>query len=402
MVGQHYRWDFIGLSTDPKPTPTESEKVTDGSTFYCSDTSKLYVFCQGRWYERKALSEGGGGGGDNPAFTYLSDSDANYTESGENLIATWLLPTGTYRLNDDATIGITTGLDGDSNPVNIYYIENQPIVINTTGDTTDTLIVHSAGVDYAGTEPTGELIELTYLGTIFGGATSENDGTIGLVPAPLTGDEDKFLKGDGTWDTPSGGGSITPVQTTGTSTTDVMSQNATTSMVYADAGTNQKVRIADSASATGGGSVAIGRNSKAEALNTTAVGSYTDAKAQSSTAIGYYATAVAEGSVAIGDSSNASANASYTRATAIGGNSSASQKGSIALGAYSRATNVGEMNIGTTQTAFGYNTSNYRLLSGVYDGQGANDAVTVSQVNATIDAINTALSTNIPHIGANS
>lgn len=62
MVETHYRWDFIGLSTDQKPTPQTSEKVVDGSTFYCSDTSKLYVFCQGTWYERKALGGGGGGG----------------------------------------------------------------------------------------------------------------------------------------------------------------------------------------------------------------------------------------------------------------------------------------------------------------------------------------------------
>jgi hypothetical protein len=62
MVKQHYRWDFIGLSTDEKPTPETSENVVDGSTFYCSDTSKLYVFCKDTWYERKPLGGGGGGG----------------------------------------------------------------------------------------------------------------------------------------------------------------------------------------------------------------------------------------------------------------------------------------------------------------------------------------------------
>ena len=58
MVSQKYRWDFIGLSTDTKPTPETSEKVVNGSTFYCSDTSKLYVYCDGTWYERKALGGG--------------------------------------------------------------------------------------------------------------------------------------------------------------------------------------------------------------------------------------------------------------------------------------------------------------------------------------------------------
>lgn len=59
MVTQHFRWDFVGLSTDEKPTPETSEKVVDGSTFYCSDTSKLYVYCKDNWYERLPLGGGG-------------------------------------------------------------------------------------------------------------------------------------------------------------------------------------------------------------------------------------------------------------------------------------------------------------------------------------------------------
>lgn len=38
------------------------------------------------------------------------------------------------------------------------------------------------------------------------GATSQANGAKGLVPQPTTADKDKYLKGDGTWDTPSGGG----------------------------------------------------------------------------------------------------------------------------------------------------------------------------------------------------
>ena len=40
----------------------------------------------------------------------------------------------------------------------------------------------------------------------FTGATSLANGTVGNVPAPAIADKDKYLKGDGTWDTPSGGG----------------------------------------------------------------------------------------------------------------------------------------------------------------------------------------------------
>ena len=42
--------------------------------------------------------------------------------------------------------------------------------------------------------------------THFTGATALADGTQGLVPGPLAGDQDKFLKADGTWATVSGGG----------------------------------------------------------------------------------------------------------------------------------------------------------------------------------------------------
>ena len=45
------RWDFLGLSTDSKPT-LGNPKVVDGSTFYEVDTSKLYFWCNDQWYEK--------------------------------------------------------------------------------------------------------------------------------------------------------------------------------------------------------------------------------------------------------------------------------------------------------------------------------------------------------------
>ena len=86
MVKNHYRWDFIGLSTDTKPTPETSEKVVDGSTFYCSDNSKLYVYCKDNWYERKPLGGGGGGttytAGENITIenNVISATDTTYSD----------------------------------------------------------------------------------------------------------------------------------------------------------------------------------------------------------------------------------------------------------------------------------------------------------------------------------
>ena len=58
-----------------------------------------------------------------------------------------------------------------------------------------------------------------YSGTpgVMNGATANEAGTSGLVPAPTTADRDKFLKGDGTWGTVSASGS-TSVTTDATPT----------------------------------------------------------------------------------------------------------------------------------------------------------------------------------------
>ena len=152
VTDNHYRWDFIGLSTDEKPTPATSEKVVDGSTFYCSDTSKLYVYCKNNWYERKPLGSGGGtsytagdgitiaddtvsvdtttiqekltagtgiditnntisatGGGG--GITTLTSADYNYHSSGstDDGVALWLLDEGQYIIEAETGYYTSTG-----------------------------------------------------------------------------------------------------------------------------------------------------------------------------------------------------------------------------------------------------------------------------------------------------
>lgn len=46
------RYDFIGLSTETKPTSQTSKKVVDGTTFFEADTSKLYFWTRDQWYEK--------------------------------------------------------------------------------------------------------------------------------------------------------------------------------------------------------------------------------------------------------------------------------------------------------------------------------------------------------------
>lgn len=42
------RYDYIGLSTEDKP----SEKAVNGTTFYEVDTATFFIFYNGQWYEQ--------------------------------------------------------------------------------------------------------------------------------------------------------------------------------------------------------------------------------------------------------------------------------------------------------------------------------------------------------------
>ena len=191
----------------------------------------------------------------------------------------------------------------------------------------------------------------------FVGTDGQTAGTAGLVPAPATTDAGKFLKADGTWD--SAGSSVNVVQTTGTSTTDVMSQKAVANMIYPAGYESSRIRIAINGSVYGNDAVAIGGTANMQ--RAISIGTNSNGNAES-VSIGYNATSAGQRyCVCIG------ANAMVTGTNLVG---------AIALGQNSNATSTGEMNIGSTNTSYGYNNSNYRLLTGVYDPQSAHDAAT--------------------------
>lgn len=241
VTDNHYRWDFIGLSTDVKPTPQTSEKVVDGSTFYCSDTSKLYVFCNNTWYERKPL--GGGGGGttytagegitidddtisadlevlQTKVVTVLTDDDANYTDNDSNeYVALWLLPNGKYTMAEDMNVPILPALNADGDPMDARSADTQPLVLICNlgeGDYADISVLDSNGIwnHYVVEYDTGIFNSNdTAFPTVFNGTNGTANGTEGLVPAPTTSDAGKFLKADGTWATAGGGSAITTLTT---------------------------------------------------------------------------------------------------------------------------------------------------------------------------------------------
>lgn len=77
----------------------------------------------------------------------------------------------------------------------------------------------------------------------FTGADGTNAGSSGLVPAPSATDNDKYLKGDGTWATVSSGSS-TDVQINGTSITSGGVANIVTNSAY-DASSNKIATMSD-------------------------------------------------------------------------------------------------------------------------------------------------------------
>lgn len=93
MVDHKYRWDFIGLSTDSKPTAS-SPRVVNGSTYYEADTSKAYVWYKDQWYEKTAT--GGGGGGDTESLKVLTTEDYNYPADNPTKVGLWNLEDGWY------------------------------------------------------------------------------------------------------------------------------------------------------------------------------------------------------------------------------------------------------------------------------------------------------------------
>lgn len=335
MVTSHFRWDFIGLSTDDKPTPETSSKVVDGSTYYCSDNSKLYVWCKDQWYERKPL---GGGGG------------TTYT-AGDNITITDGVISAT-----DTTYSAFTGTDGSA------------------------------------------------------------AGTAGLVPAPATTDAGKFLKADGTWDTAGGGGGGDIVYSTkNTSNSEnggavYIGGKDANQQIYLDPSTTDANKrffwaLPYNSSLTGqtlipgDDTLNIGGSQYGSGVSNVTLGYRSACSGDNNTNIGFQAgTSSAMGScVCVGSSAQCQQN----HGVAIGRNAlvSSGNTGSVAIGVNSATTRSGEINVGSTRTNFGYNSTNYRVIGGVHDGQLDHDAVTVEQVNAVIDAINTALSVNIPHIG---
>lgn len=192
----------------------------------------------------------------------------------------------------------------------------------------------------------------------------------------------------------SGGGGVTPAQTTGTSTTDVMSQDATTKMIHPDIANHPTwVHIGGGSSLSLG--LAINGTLNSDASSSIVIGSDENNANVGQNGRARYGIAIGDTSVVgKGNSSIAIGHNAYTnsgsnsagRNIAIGANASINGEviNAVSLGAYAKATRIGEVNIGTNGNNAGYNSTDYRVIGGVHDGVNAHDAATVGQLGVKV------------------
>lgn len=232
-----------------------------------------------------AINEAAGGGGGG-GIIELTSADYNYPADNPTSVALWLLENGVYYIKDaSVSARVSTGTVADRGTY---------IVADYSASVRQITAFNSAGVIY---------------------------GTYKVTNVGAQENFDSFK-------------SPAVVQTAGASTTSVMSQDATTSMVYADPSTRTRVKIGVSSDATGYSAVAVGQG----------------ASATGSTSIAF-----------------------------AGG--ATSTKGVVQMG----------LNATPGWGTYGYNDSNYRLLSGLYDPQSAHDAATKGYVDGLVGNIASAL-----------
>ena len=155
------------------------------------------------------------------ALGYTPYSDSNPNGYTSNIGTVTSVNNTQPDVNGDVTLTIPTVNDGI-------------LTITQNGTSKGTFSANQS------TNDTIALTDTTY--NAFTGADGVNAGSSGLVPAPTATDNDKYLKGDGTWATVSG--SSTDVQINGTSITSGGVANIVTNTAY-NASSNKIATMSD-------------------------------------------------------------------------------------------------------------------------------------------------------------
>jgi len=181
---------------------------------------------------------------------------------------------------------------------------------NSTQNTFSVGLGTSSSQNYQLLDSTGKIPNARL--SAFTGADGTNAGTIGAVPAPTATDNDKFLKGDGTWATVSGGGGTTYTAGTGIDiTSGVISVTGPTLQNTAEAGSDS-LTVGGVASGWGAmQSVNVGIGSHNYTVGCTSVGYNTVGYGYYAIALGHSAVTNADGAIQIGTGTNSEFNTLY-------------------------------------------------------------------------------------------
>lgn len=359
---------------------------------------------------------GGGGTSDFNELTNRPKYDSN-TMSGDTNIpkvpskTSDLTNDSDYQTETEVSDAISTAIGAISIPTKTSDLTNDGADGQSTYVETDELAAVATSGAYNDLDDKPSIP--TY--SDFTGTDGTSAGAAGLVPAPTTADVDKFLKSDGTWEATGGGGGGDTVYSDKST-----SNSSTGGAVYIGNLDSSQTEQADPTTTDNhykyfwslpssnsyipeDGSINIlgdrARNRSIVIGNNASDTSNTNGNSNILIGNGNYATGLAYRNVAIGEGAAIGSGGGDNVSIGSSARSDNYVSRSVALGSHAMATRNGEVNVGNSNGS-GYNSTNYRVIGGVHDGQLANDAVTVGQINALIDAINTAANTNISHIGS--
>lgn len=237
--------------------------------------------------------------------TELTTADYNYPAANPDGVAMWLLDEGIYTRSSSVKVYLSTNRVVDT--------QYQEFIITPAESSGGTPVMGIVYLNHANP-------------TMYYAVVNTNGAEIGSPVVLLT--------------------SNAISQSTGTAATTVMSQNAVTSMVFADPSTKNNVQIGGSSPSALNTSVAIGAGTAAQGSRSVGIGPY--------------------------------ANTGQSYSVALGASSSTSSGGEVSIGG---------ANLGT----HGYNNSSYRLLTNVYDPQNDHDAATKGYVDGLVGNVALAL-----------
>jgi len=370
----------------------------------------------------------------------LSDAQIRNQSIVTDGVAKIPVASGRYDEDKAGVVGVATGNGVNISSGNLYLEKADNNLI--AGKTNNYRAIVPGNLDYAiekglgnnslswtDTEKSNARTTIGAASTAsFTGTDGVDAGTAGLVPAPATTDAGKFLKADGTWDSAGGGSGDTVYSTKTTSDSDtggavyignlgtdqtevedptttdnhykyfwaLPMENSTVpsrrtinigGSIFGGCNNNDNLVIGTGTIAEGGAWNCTGNMILAPFYNSSSRAMLANnERTTDSIIIGRGQINGGQANVAIGHSTTVRTGDQTLSSTksgiAIGAGSTCLNPNSIAIGVYSETSRSGEFNIGASGNGggWGYNSSDYRILAGVYDGQQAHDAATYGQV----------------------